>query len=289
MFQEIYQYLTTPCAVHARRMGYLYEAVAMKARSERCGLFWRNHINRSRHFILEAAGRCADRRRAVILGAGLLLDVPLSKIASMFNEVVLVDVVFLRHARNFAGKFPMVVLLEHDVTGSAEALYRLSGSGRAKKKFRCAPVQDSVELPKTLSFLPKACDDAGMVVSLNMLSQIAMVPREYAVRNLRRQTSERIDAWCRDLVEAHYAALRSLSGRVCMVSDFWYLKRDQHGVIIEEGSTIEGMVLPNPDETWLWDVAPPGELSRTYCRELRVGAWDFADEGRCGTRAAVNL
>src|SRR5579871_6065867 len=93
MFAELIEYAITPCPRYARRMGYLYEAVAIRARAARCRAAWAPHQERTRALLRRSLARCPRRRKAVVLGSGACLDVPLAELAAAFGEVVLVDVV----------------------------------------------------------------------------------------------------------------------------------------------------------------------------------------------------
>ena len=130
MLHEILTYLTTPCPAHVRRLRYLYEIIGMRSRHQRNRAAWQPHLERSRAFVLEAAGRCTDRGAVAVYGAGLLLDVPLAELAARFRRVYLVDIVFLREARRKARRFGNVTLVEHDATNVAAALDRAVRAGR---------------------------------------------------------------------------------------------------------------------------------------------------------------
>src|ERR1700722_10129196 len=93
MLAELIEYALTRSPPYARRMGYLYEATAIRARASRCGTAWAPHQERTRYLIHKAVARCKQRRKVVVLGSGPLLDVPLTELAATFGEVVLVDVV----------------------------------------------------------------------------------------------------------------------------------------------------------------------------------------------------
>jgi len=276
MLSELFLYLTTSCPGKVRRMGYLYEAIALRARYGRNALSWQPHLENARRSVLTAAQRCRNCERAVILGAGLLLDVPLQELSGLFREVVLVDIVFLPEVRRKVKRYNNVRLVEHDVAGIAERLYQ---AVREKKARAWQKEGGKVCLPESVPGLPVGAGTAGLVVSLNILSQLAFVPKKYAANHLHDLDNELLNTWCRSMVELHYEWLKTLAGDVCLVSDFRYINKDRKGMIMEQGSTIEGIDLPVPDAVWAWDIAPLGELSRSYSRELVVGAWQVHTEG----------
>jgi hypothetical protein len=58
------------------------------------------------------------------------------------------------------------------------------------------------ELPSAGPFILDNDKDAGLVVSLNILSQLWVVPRAYAGRHMHRLGPELVDDWCGQIVEA---------------------------------------------------------------------------------------
>lgn len=262
MLHEVFTYLTTPCPGHVRRLRYLYEVIAMRSRHRRHRAAWRPHLENSRAFVLAAAQRCEGRDSVAVYGAGLLLDVPLAELAVRFRRVHLLDIVFLDQARRQARRHGNVTLVEHDATNLVEALDRAVRGGDGR-------------LPEPSPAPPECVRDADLVVSLNLLSQLWGLPRAYAAANLDDLEDEQLDAWCGRIVAAHLALLRSLACPVCLVADHAYAKRDRTGAVVETGSTVHGLPLPEPEAAWTWDLAPVGESDRAVSTELSVGGWSL--------------
>jgi hypothetical protein len=260
MLSDLITSLFTPCSPLIRRMGYLDETIEMRSRARRNAAAWKPHLDNTRRFVLSSAERCRNRDKAVILGSGLLLDVPLAEISSMFREVVLTDVVCLPEVRKQIKVYNNVDFIESDVTNTAEQLYRNGLKGIH-------------ELPESVPSVPGIGQDCGLVVSLNILSQLWVVPRAYAARQMRGLNEYQVDEWCGRIVAAHYAYLRSLPCDVCLVADHAFVKRDNSGVVISRGSTVYGLELPRPDASWTWNIAPIGKGSRLFSKDLTVGAW----------------
>lgn len=262
MFYELYTYLTTPCPQYVRHMDYLYEAIAMRSRYRRNRTAWQSHLEQTRKMVLAKAESSLNRTRVVILGSGLLLDVPLEELASLFNEVVLVDIVFLPEVRSRVKPYNNVRLVQHDVTNMAQKLYENIRSGHR-------------ELPQAASAVPDIDINTGLVVSLNILSQLWVMPRAYARKSLRHLDEQEVDDWCEQIVRSHYAFLQSLACPVCLIADHEFIKRDQEGRIVSQGSTIAGLALPEPETCWTWDIVPLGEKDRFVSKELKVGVWQM--------------
>ena len=82
MLTEALLYLITPCASWSRRAGYLRESIAIGARHSRLKTDWAEHLANTRQAIIDAAGHCPRKRRAVILGSGHGFDLPFEELVS---------------------------------------------------------------------------------------------------------------------------------------------------------------------------------------------------------------
>jgi len=260
MLLDLFTHLTTSCSPYVRHLGYLDETIAMRGRYRRHSTAWQPHLDNTRRFILAVADKISNRSKVVILGSGLLLDVPLAELSAMFGEVVLKDIVCLPEIRKQIKEYSNVSFVEHDVTNIAERLYTNRQQGIH-------------ELPRVVPSLSEIDENAGLVISLNILSQLWVIPRAYASTQRPSIPHDQVEDWCRQIVEAHYAYVRSLSCDVCLVADREFLKRDREGSVISRSSTVYDIVLPEPDASWTWNIAPAGNDHRATSKELNVGAW----------------
>ncbi|WP_156906746.1 hypothetical protein [Desulforegula conservatrix] len=266
MLKELLTYFTTPCPKHIRHMGYLYEAIAMRERYRRNKASWHHHLEKSKKFILSASGKIKNRQKIIIIGSGLLLDVPLKKLSLLFREVILADIIHLPETRRVAKKYNNVSLLEYDTTNTAEALFLNIKNG-------------IMDFPASKPTLPDAFIDNDaesiLVVSLNILSQLSVIPHLYTIKNMPDADESKIENWCRGIIESHISWLFSLPCNVCMISDHEFIRKNKNGDISEKGSTIHGVVLPEYEDSWIWKIAPHGEESGEESKELYVGAWSL--------------
>ncbi|HEX5272409.1 MAG TPA: hypothetical protein VFW33_18055 [Gemmataceae bacterium] len=253
MIAELFRYFVTPCPRYVRAMGYLDEQVSIKARHDRCRRVWEPHLERTKEVIRAAMRKCSARRKAVVFGSGMLLDVPLPELAAAFGQVVLVDVV---HPMGAGWRLANVTALAADVTGTAEAVYRLAKRG-------------GEPLPRVAPQL--FCDDpeVDLVASVNLLSQLPYLPCKYLSAG-GRYTAEEITAYGREVVLAHIDYLRRLPGVVALVCDRERLTADHTGTLVERLSALRGVELPWSGEEWVWDLAPRGEASPIYSYQRHV-------------------
>jgi len=244
---EALAWLATPCAWPARRLGLLSEQIAIAARQRRLGAAWAGHRAQSRQAVIDAAA--AGGRTALVLGSGLLLDVPLAELKARFARVILVDAVQPWRARLVRG----VELRAVDVTQSMARL-----------------MQGDAAVTEPTLFL----DQPGLdfTVSLNLISQLPILPRAW----IERHRLGDADAHARALIRAHRDWLLRLPGRVCVVGDLRYRLTDAKGAPVAETDALEGVAMPPADREWDWPVAPLGEHGGGRERSHRVGAWlDF--------------
>ena len=160
MLIEAIHYLTTPASRAQRRLGYLSESVRLLSRSRRCRLAWADHLAAARSAIMQSCADLVRRRTAVILGSGLLDDVPLSYLAERFERVILVDMIHPWPARWMARRHANVSLQIVDLSGCANWL-----RGEGERHADPLAVFNS--------------DDVDLVVSANLLSQLPILPVDW--------------------------------------------------------------------------------------------------------------
>lgn len=272
MLSELVSYATTRCVPAARRFGYLRQAIALAARERRCGRAWKHHLARSRSTIERAIDGCRRWRKVAVLGSGPLFDVPLESLAEAFDEVLLVDIVHLRRTRRIASRFDNVTLVEMDLTGVLTSL------GRAE------PQTELLAVPNALRRL-LADPRLDLVVSLNVLSQLPLLPVAHAVDHLDYSDARAISLG-RRIVQAHLRALAGTDANVCLVTDVLAEHHRRDGALSSLEDLLYGTELPEGGDAWSWDLAPPGEVGRGLIRHL-VRAWPRWHAGRSGIARAA--
>ncbi|MFA6021710.1 MAG: hypothetical protein WC722_15720, partial [Rhodospirillales bacterium] len=100
------------------------------------------HLAICREIVRLTAESCPLKRSAVILGSGLLLDVPVDDLCRLFNKVVLIDLHHPSEARAAGKRHPNLELRHADVTAAG--------------------------------FWESLGDDVDCLVSLNLAAQLAL-------------------------------------------------------------------------------------------------------------------
>jgi hypothetical protein len=122
----------------------------------------------------------------VIIGSGLLLEIPLPILAERFAEVILVDLYHLPKVARQARQYGNVTLLARDITGLFD---------------RLAPSLAQGALPVPEVILPEA-EQAELIVSANCLSQLSGTPLAIVTAQGGFSPDHCI-AWERQIIASH--------------------------------------------------------------------------------------
>ena len=231
----------------------------VEARYQRCARHWEAHLKRTRAVILRAALLAPGRRKAVILGAGLLHDIPLTELSERFGEVVLVDVVHSLSCQTRASLFTNVRCLRADITGTASHLVQVRKNGGPLQRIEPVLFLDDPEVDFT--------------VSVNLLSQLGCAPAAFLSAS---HPPEAISAFQRHLVESHLAYLRQLPGHTALVTDVAWSSRPTRQTDSSPGrkrDVLFQVPLPAPAEVWEWLIAPAPESDPHHDLLAHVAAY----------------
>lgn len=242
MIAEALLYLATVPVTTRTHRRFIRYSVNLWSRAGRCRRAWAEHEAKSKAAIVHGIADLKQRRTAVVLGSGLLRDVPIETLARSFDTVVLVDLVHLASVRLWLRIKGLgnVRLIERDLSGYDEL--------------------GAEETPEPLRFL-RNVPYLDFVVSANLLSQIGRGASRRLEAEPRGQMPH--DAVQR-LMDAHLEGLAALPCRRCLVTDIGYRVIDRNGKIHEETDLLHGRAPAAVRDRWLWPVAPLGEESRDY-------------------------
>lgn len=182
----------------------------------------------------------------MVLGSGLLRDVPIRELIARFDTVVLVDLVHLASVRAWVARHGKgkVRLIWRDLSGLNEA----------------APDKT----PEPLRFL-RQVPYLDLVISANILSQIGV-----GAKRVLQGEGRDVEAILPRLISAHLEGLAALPCTTCLVTDVSYQVLDRQNHILEEGDLLAGVTAPAFQAEWNWPVVPFGEESKGYQAIHRV-------------------
>lgn len=247
----------------ARRLGLVREHVAIDARHARVAEAWKSHLDSSHDAIREISGRCPNRNRVLVVGAGDCLDVPVPDLAAHFGEVILADVVISPVVREFEKNLPTKVKgVVWDATG---ALARLAQRSGPLTTVEAASIFEHADPG------PPPGGEPDLVISANCLSQIGLVPAESLPK--ARPDPNFIARCAEAAARRHVRWLGERPGRRLLMADAARLNISPDGTLLRREPLTDPIGLPLPDRQWRWDLAPIPEWSHRYHRVHEVGAW----------------
>lgn len=220
--------------------------------------------------MLHSAGE--GGKLGVVLGSGLLLDVPLPELCARFERLVLVDMVHLPRIRRLVRRFPQVALLEADVTGVVRRLYDLS---RQKSTSSLAQMEACFGARPELSCFPDL-EGADWVASVNLFSQLPLLPLAWAERLCSQVDESHLLRWQDALLSHHLCCIAALAPRRCLLADLRQEVRNPDGTIVEVmdyGPCLEPM--GKPLMQWSWQLVPPEESSKNNEVVHLVQGWSW--------------
>lgn len=225
-----------PVTAKAHR-AVLGASVSLWSRARRCAGAWAEHEAHCHAQVRAAVAELKQRRTVVVLGSGLLRDVPVIELARRFDTVVLVDLVHLASVRLWLRLKGLrnVRLVERDLSGLDAAL--------------------AGETPAPLAFL-RQVPYLDLVISANLLSQIG-VGAERRAGQADRDIPAR-------LIAAHLDGLADLPCSACLLTDISFRAVDRNGKLHQEGDLLREVPVPAQLARWEWPVIPAGEESRDY-------------------------
>jgi hypothetical protein len=245
MLAELFLYLFTPASFKARRNGYVKASVDLWSLARHARQEWIEHEKQCHNIIHQGISQCSKKRTVVVLGSGLLRDVPINVLSRAFDQVMLVDVVHPLPARWKTRRLKNVFHITLDLNGN-----RIT----------------DLNAPSPLNFLHDS-DDINLVISANILSQIALEPRQHLPRNMSDQDA---DLFTLNLIKGHYQDLLAFKCPVTLLTDTHMITRRNNEEIIETYDLLYGLALPVPDHKWTWHLAPRGSDDKLTNREHTV-------------------
>jgi hypothetical protein len=222
------------------QLGLRGDAVRLWARRARCRSAWAQHEKHCHAIVGSAIAGLSSQRTALVLGSGLVRDVPIADISAAFETVVLVDAVHLPVTRLRLARYRNLKFITMDITGVARWL---TGKAPMRENTLAAFIAD---------------ETIDLVISANVLSQLPLGPEDWAESHPSAsplpapELASAIIGW-------HLADLASFQARVCLLTDTRMDEIDANGQKVDSLDLLYGHSLPSPDAEWRWHVAPKGE------------------------------
>ena len=143
---------------------------------------WLGHQKKCRNFILKALEFCKPEK-ITVLGSGWLMELPLVEMAERTSEICLVDIVHPPEVISQVATVSKVRLIEEDISGGLiELVWKAAGNRTFLNKLSSL---DGLTVPE---YKPR--EDPGMVISLNILTQIEVLPLNLLKKRSRAGESD---------------------------------------------------------------------------------------------------
>ena len=243
------------------RLGYYSNQEGIALRYIREDENWSKHLSNARKFIVSIIKKIKPKV-VTVLGSGWLLDIPLREIISSGASVRLVDIVHPPGiVRSLAGD-KAVTFSTSDITGGLISLvWNMSESG-------LKPGAD--QLLESVSMLDYHPDnDPGLILSVNILSQLHTLPFEYLVKK-RIVEQEVHDAFAALVQEKHIAFLKKYEA--VLITDIEEIETDRSGV--PHSTLITHCRLPEGRQRkeWNWEFDTAGSYKQGFTTVMKVAA-----------------
>lgn len=203
---------------------------------------WESHLEHCRSFILKSLD-IVRPSRVTVLGSGWLMELPLAEMAERIEKIILVDIVHPPEVIRQSAGLKNVELSEQDVSGGliGEVWNR---AGR-RTFFNRLPSLDTIVVPDY-----KPAEDPGMIISLNILTQLEALPERLLRKKTKAEDFEFI-LFKRKIQESHLRLLK-LHPSV-LISDV----SEVVTAVNETQSEIKTIFIDLPDarmkDEWVWD------------------------------------
>lgn len=218
---------------------------------------WENHLANSKQAIVNAVNRF-NAKSVCILGSGLLLDVPVDELLTRGISLTLVD---LAHPANIINKYSLnsqICFETHDLTGGL--IHHLQTT--KLKDINFFTLVNLVTRARVYS------NNADLVVSLNLLSQLSDIPIEF-LKQKKLLTDWQSIELASAIQQKHLESLPK--GKSLLVSDIQEEFYDEGGSLIAIRPTvfIDLSILTQVQE-WQWEFDTAKTYNEDAITKLRV-------------------
>lgn len=203
---------------------------------------WDSHLDKCRRYILRAIDNIKPGK-VTVLGSGWLLELPVAEIVEKTGKVELVDIIHPPDVVKQAGAIDNVELIESDVTGGLiENVWKKIS---AYPFFRKADNLEGILIPEY-----KPLSDPGLIISLNLITQLEVLPVRY-LKKKARINEEELYRFRRTIQERHMELLSKY--RSVLITDYEEVITPRSGEKVRIPTLITELPRGTDKEEWTWD------------------------------------
>ena len=220
-------------------MGFVKDQQGIISRFENEYENWISHFNNSKTYIFN---NCIPNSNSsvYILGSGWLLDVPIDYLSKSFKQVYLYDIYHPKKIVRFIEKFKNVTCVQNDLAfGLIEFLYDF--------RFVKNQIPDKTIIENFINNSNYEFEENAVVVSLNLLSQLSLLIKEYIYQDINNVFSD-FDI-C--IQEKHVLELKKYNS--ILITDYEEHNFNKKNELINKDILIKNMNLLIGNNTEIWD------------------------------------
>jgi hypothetical protein len=215
---------------------------------------WKAHHDHCRDFIIKAIDLFAPEKIS-ILGSGWLMDLPLKEMSQKADDICLIDIVHPPEVKNQTSEMKNVRLIEEDVSGGLiEEVWKKAGRRTFLNRLHSL---DEILIPL---YMP--VEDPGMVISLNILTQLETLP-EKLLRKKTKASDEEFMVFRREIQTKHINFLKNHNS--VLISDISEIISGPEKAKSERITAVAEIPSGRLKDEWIWDF----DLSGYYFNRKR--------------------
>jgi hypothetical protein len=208
---------------------------------------WDHHQELCRGFIIKALDYF-NPEKVTVLGSGWLLDLPFTEIVERTRKVCLIDIIHPPDVITQSVNLKNVELIEQDITGGLiEELWQ------DRHKYSFFNRLKSIKKYNVPEYKP--ADDPGMVISLNVLTQLEAM----LVRFLKRRSGineEEFNQFRAEIQKNHIDFLNKHES--VLITDYSEVITDKSGNVKSVPTLLTELPQSHLKEEWIWDFDQTG-------------------------------
>lgn len=203
---------------------------------------WDEHLIHCRSFVLKAMDLYKPEK-VTILGSGWLLDLPLAEMIEKTNKISLLDIVHPPEVIKQAGDLEKVELADVDITGGLiEEVWKNLARHSYFNKL------NSLEGIKIPEYKPES--DPGLIISLNILTQLETLPVEFLKKKSKVSENEFL-RFRSEIQKKHVDFLKKYKS--VLITDYAEIITDNKGKTDNVKTLLTDIPSGKYREEWTWN------------------------------------
>ena len=203
---------------------------------------WDSHLEHCRNFILKALDLYKPTR-ITVLGSGWLLDLPISEMIEIADKVCLVDIIHPPEVISQVSDLKKIELVEQDITGGL--IKEVWGKTRKHTFLNRLKTLEDIIIPEY-----QPADDPGMVLSLNILTQLEALPVKLITKHAKIE-DDSFKRFCAAIQKKHIDFLKKHPS--VLITDISEVITNQGGGVTEKQTLLTDLPEAGFKEEWTWN------------------------------------